>query len=143
MEVDNQCANERQPMEYYYTCFKALINLHIFDLEFVGKYKGEDGNNICLCPFQEQFKKYWKLYPELDFMKNNKPCSCNRPMSPIYFWSHLKSYGVVDDPNHIMVCCYLKNLYGDVDGCEYLNSEQETKKKVRQRYSCVKCYILR
>ena len=42
-------------MEYYYTFFNPLKNLHIFDLGFVGKYKGDDGSNICLCPFQEQF----------------------------------------------------------------------------------------
>jgi hypothetical protein len=98
-------------------------------LGFVGKYKGEYGSNICLFPFQKHFIEYWKLFPELDVMKNNKPCSCNKPMSPRYFWSHLKTYGVSSDPNHIMVSCYLKNLYGDVDGCKYLNSEQETKKE--------------
>ena len=130
-------------MEYYYTFFNALINLHIFDLGFVGKYKDEDGSNICLRPFEEQFIAYWKLFPELDVMKNNQPCDCNKPMSTRYFWSHLKSYGVSTDNNHRMLCLYLKNLYGDVNGCEYLNSEQETKKLVRQIYSCVKFYILR
>ena len=115
-------------MEYYYTFVKALINLHIFDLEFVGKYKDDNEGNICLCPFQEQFIPYWNLFPEFDVMKNEKPCNCNKPMSTRYFWSHLKSYGVSNDHNHIMVCRYLKNLYGDVDSREYLNSDQEAKK---------------
>ena len=52
LEVNNSIANERQPIEYYYTFFNALKNLHIFDLGFVGKYKDEDETNICLCPFQ-------------------------------------------------------------------------------------------
>ena len=51
LEVKNSSANKRQPMEYYDTFFNALKNLHIFDFGFVGKYKDEDGSNICLRPF--------------------------------------------------------------------------------------------
>ena len=74
-------------------------------------------------------------------MKNKKPCDCNKPMSTRYFWSHLKSYGVSTDHNHHMVCLYLENLYGDVDGCEYLNSEQETKKGKTKKQLCKNLYF--
>ena len=80
-EFDDGHANERQPIEYYYTFFQDVIYLHIFDLGLLSKNKGEKGN-ICLCTFQHQLISYWELYPELNVMKNNKPCGCNLAMTP-------------------------------------------------------------
>ena len=52
LEVKEEKFDQRQSMEYYYTFVNALINLHIFDLRFVGKYKDDNEGKICLCPFQ-------------------------------------------------------------------------------------------